>query len=162
MPISVSEKRLLNFSTHSWVRSKTGSWNLMPYLLSGYGLLWLIQRDVVKGNLNSLWPSEAVWNHRSWSTLFQAMACCLTAPSHHLHKWGPTISQVIWHSPDDNFTKKMLKIYIYIISIFIIMYLVIICKNLLWHIPSFVVIISFTLGMHSCCSLSFAISSLHA
>ena len=25
-----------------------------------------------------LWPSDAMWQHRSWSTLFQAMACYLT------------------------------------------------------------------------------------
>ena len=34
--------------------------------------------------LNSLWPSDAIWRHRSGSTLFQVMACCLTAPSHNL------------------------------------------------------------------------------
>ena len=42
---------------------------------------------------NSLWPSDTIWGHRSWSTLAQAMACCLTAPSHYLnqywhHQWG--------------------------------------------------------------------------
>ena len=45
--------------------------------------------------LNSLWPSDAIWWHRSWSTLVQVMACCLTAPSHYLNqcwlivKYGP-------------------------------------------------------------------------
>ena len=44
---------------------------------------------------NSLWPSDAIWHHRSKSTLVQVMACCLTAPSHHApkpmltnHQWG--------------------------------------------------------------------------
>ena len=45
--------------------------------------------------LNSLWPSDAIWRQRSGSTLAQAMACCLTAPSHYLnqmltdHQWSP-------------------------------------------------------------------------
>ena len=34
--------------------------------------------------LNSLWPSDIMWRHRSGSTLAQVMACCLTAPSHYL------------------------------------------------------------------------------
>ena len=36
--------------------------------------------------LNSLWPSNAIWQHRSRSTLTQVMACCLTAPSHYLNQ----------------------------------------------------------------------------
>ena len=28
--------------------------------------------------VNSLWPSDAIWRHRSQSTLAQVMACCLT------------------------------------------------------------------------------------
>ena len=36
--------------------------------------------------VNSLWPSNAMWRHRSGSTLAQVMACCLTAPSHYLNQ----------------------------------------------------------------------------
>ena len=32
--------------------------------------------------VNSLWPSDTIWQHRSGSTLAQVMACCLRAPSH--------------------------------------------------------------------------------
>ena len=32
--------------------------------------------------LNSLWPSDAIWQHRSRSTLAQIMYCCLMASSH--------------------------------------------------------------------------------
>ena len=32
--------------------------------------------------INSLWPSDAIWRHRSGSALAQIMACRLTAPSH--------------------------------------------------------------------------------
>ena len=37
--------------------------------------------------VNSLWPSVATWWHRSGSTLAQAMACCLSAPSHFLNQF---------------------------------------------------------------------------
>ena len=43
---------------------------------------------------NSLRPSDAIWRHRSWSTLAQVMACCLTAPSHHLNQCWLIISEV--------------------------------------------------------------------
>ena len=35
---------------------------------------------------NSLKPSDAIWRHKSGSTLAQVMACCLTAPSHYLNQ----------------------------------------------------------------------------
>ena len=33
--------------------------------------------------VNSLWPGDAMWWHKSGSTLAQVRACCLTAPSHY-------------------------------------------------------------------------------
>ena len=36
--------------------------------------------------VNSLWSSDAIWQHRSGSPLAQVMACCLTAPSHYLNQ----------------------------------------------------------------------------
>ena len=51
---------------------------------------------------NSLWPSDAIWSHRSGSTLAQVMACCLTTPSHYLNQcW--LISEVPWHLSEDHF-----------------------------------------------------------
>ena len=53
--------------------------------------------------INSLWPSDAIWWHKSGSTLAQVVACCLTAPSHYLNQcW--LISQVQWRSSHGNFT----------------------------------------------------------
>ena len=53
---------------------------------------------------NSMRPSDAIWRHRSGSTLAQVMACCLTAPSHYLNQcW--LISKVQWHSPEGNFAR---------------------------------------------------------
>ena len=49
-------------------------------------------------NINSFWPSGAIWRQRSGSTLAQVMACCLTAPSHYLNQCWLIISEVQWHS----------------------------------------------------------------
>ena len=39
------------------------------------------------------------------------MSCCLTAPSHYLDQCWLMISEVLWHSPDSNFTENTLDIY---------------------------------------------------
>ena len=49
-------------------------------------------------HFNSLWPDDAIWRHRSGSTLAQVMACCLTAPSHYLNQSWLIISKVLCHS----------------------------------------------------------------
>ena len=54
---------------------------------------------------NSLRPSDAIWRHRSGSRLAQAMACCLTAPSHYLNQCWLIISKVYLHSSDGNFIR---------------------------------------------------------
>ena len=54
--------------------------------------------------LNSLRPSDAIWRQGHLSTLLQVMACCLTASSHYLNQCGLIISEVLWHSPEGNFT----------------------------------------------------------
>ena len=56
-------------------------------------------------NLNSLRPSDAIWWHRSGSSLAQIMACCLTAPSHYLNQCWLIINKVQWHSSEGNFVR---------------------------------------------------------
>ena len=56
--------------------------------------------------LNSLRPSDAIWRHRSGSTLAHVMACCLMAPSHYLNQCWLVINKVQWHSPKSNFTRN--------------------------------------------------------
>ena len=56
-------------------------------------------------SFNSLWPSDAIWQHRTWSTLAQVTACCLTAPSHYLNQCWLIISKVQSHSSGNPFTK---------------------------------------------------------
>ena len=63
--------------------------------------------------VNSLWPSDAIWWHGSGSTLAQVMACCLTAPSHYLNQCWLTISEILWHSPESNFTENTKDIYLW-------------------------------------------------
>ena len=53
----------------------------------------------------SFWPSDTVWRQRSGSTLAQVMACCLMAPSQYLNQCWLIISDVQWHSYEDNFTR---------------------------------------------------------
>ena len=47
---------------------------------------------------------DAIWGHRSGSTLAQVMACCLVAPSNYLNQCCLIISQVLWHLLESNFT----------------------------------------------------------
>ena len=62
-------------------------------------------------NINSLWPHDAVWQHRSGSKLAQVMAWCLIAPSHYLNQCWLIISKVLWQSPESNFTGNVQDIY---------------------------------------------------
>ena len=55
--------------------------------------------------LTHLWPSDTIWRQRSGSTLAQAMACCLTAPSHYLNQCWLIISKVQWHSSECTSTR---------------------------------------------------------
>ena len=58
--------------------------------------LWMI--------INSLGPSDAIWRQRSWSTLAQVMAGCLTTPSHYMNQCWLIISKVEWHLSKGKFT----------------------------------------------------------
>ena len=63
--------------------------------------------------INSFWPSDTIWWHRSGSTLAQVMTCCLTAPSHYLNQCCQIISEVLRHSPDGYFTANTQHIYLW-------------------------------------------------
>ena len=56
--------------------------------------------------INPLRPNDAIWRHRSGSTLAQVMACCLMAPSHYLNQCWLNISVALWHSAENNFTRN--------------------------------------------------------
>ena len=63
-----------SYMCHHWLR-----W-LVPCSVPSHYLTqwWLL--------VNSLWPSDAIWQYRSGSTLLQIMACCLMAK-----RWNTTI-----------------------------------------------------------------------
>ena len=50
--------------------------------------------QVTPDMLNSLWPGDTLWQHRSGSTLSQVMASCLTASSHYLDQCWPFVQAV--------------------------------------------------------------------
>ena len=62
-------------------------------------LEWRIVQSVM---IKPLRPSDAIWRQRSWTTLAQVMACCLTAPSHYLNQCRLIITEVYWHSSERN------------------------------------------------------------
>ena len=56
---------------------------------------------------NSFGPSDAIWRWRSWSTLIQVMAWCLTAPNHYLNQCWLIINKVLWHSSQDIIIRRL-------------------------------------------------------
>ena len=67
--------------------------------------------QILSLHINSLWPIYVIWRQGSRSTLGQVMASCLMAPSHYLNQCWLMISEVLWHSPDSNFTENTQDIY---------------------------------------------------
>ena len=45
-------------------------------------------------HINSLWPSDTIWRHKSGSKLARVMACCLMAPNHYLNLLYPLLNKV--------------------------------------------------------------------
>ena len=71
----------LSSQSASNAESVSTSW--CRYVPATQCMLWL-----------ALWPNDAIWWHRSGSTLAQVMACCLTAPSHYLNQCWIIITEV--------------------------------------------------------------------
>ena len=64
------------------------------------GMIWnAFLQNNSSYEVNSLWPSDAIWHHVTWSPLVQVMACCLTAPTQLTNNH----SEVQWHSFKGNF-----------------------------------------------------------
>ena len=68
---------------------------------------WLIKFCWRLDFINLLWPCDAIWHHRTCSGFVQAMACCLTAPSHYLNQGWFTFKCVLWHSPESTFKRSV-------------------------------------------------------
>ena len=61
---------------------------------------------VTHGQINSLWPGDAIWQHTSGSTLAQIMACCLMASSHYLNQCWLINKGPADLSPEINFPRS--------------------------------------------------------
>ena len=80
----------------------TGKWKWITQWVPKSSVVWLKytsyqQQLLIEMNWMSIYswrPSDAIWQHRSVSTLAQVMACCLTAPSHYLNQGWFIISKV--------------------------------------------------------------------
>ena len=59
--------------------------------------LWRHCNDICVTSINT-------WTRRSETIVVQAMACCLTAPSQCLNQYCLLITDVVWHSSDNNST----------------------------------------------------------
>ena len=52
--------------------------------------------------MKSVWLNGNIWRHRSWWTLAQIVACCLTALSHYLNQYWLIIAKVQCHRSESN------------------------------------------------------------
>ena len=95
------KKTHLCFLKFSFVINKFVLW--MRYLIPNWELRSSRYHSTLE--VDSLWPSKAIWQHRSGSTLDLVMACCLTTPSHYLHQCSLFIGEVLWHSPESDLTE---------------------------------------------------------
>ena len=71
------------------------------------------QKSYGVSSVNTLGSGDAIWHHKSGSTLAQIMACCLTAPSHYLNQCWLILSEVLWHLLERNFTGGALAIILF-------------------------------------------------
>ena len=55
-------------------------------------------------SIKSLWPSDTRWWQRSGWTFVQLMAFCLMAPSRYMNQCWLIIREVLWYSPEGNYT----------------------------------------------------------
>ena len=102
---SLPELKLTNCQLNPW---EWNSVHLSFCLKKGIGKCLQNGGHFVHLWINSLWSNDALWWHRSWSTLFQVMAWCLTAPSHYLNQyWSMIIDGILWHSLASRFMRRV-------------------------------------------------------
>ena len=103
------------------VPNTTSGSGWVSHALQGHLHTWYWLSSIngsLASTINSLWPSDTIWRHRSGSTLAQVMACCLMAPSHYLTQCWLIIRKFSDHQlraisqemPQPSITKVSLKI----------------------------------------------------
>ena len=97
VPMMVSLLAHICVTRHQWINPE--------FALPDFGYYHIVSC------LNSLWPSDAIWRHRSELTLARIMSCCLTSSNHYLNKSCFIIESVLWHSTGRNFTRTVHDLY---------------------------------------------------
>ena len=88
-----------------WTPGNKIQWN------SNRNSIIFIEENAFQGRwVKSLWPGDAIWRQGSRSTLVQAMAWCLTAPSHYLNQCWLIITKVQLCSSEGNFAWDIIAI----------------------------------------------------
>ena len=101
--------KIMVSSTFRQIQNDFSNWNILTYVSTYIEIPPFFSRKCLystptplqpthKWHVNLLWPRDAIWCHKFWSTLVHLMACCLTAPSHYLNQCWLTI----WHSSQGN------------------------------------------------------------
>ena len=88
MPLNLTNENLTWVQVMAWCRQETSHYlnQWWPRSPTSYGITRLHW-------VNSLRPSDAIWQHGAGSTLVHVMACYLTAPSHYLNQCWLIISK---------------------------------------------------------------------
>ena len=84
---SADERRsyIVTLSLNDWAHTQIYLW---------WRYLKWPTRSLGTSDVNSFWPSDAIWQHRIESNFMQVMACCLTPPSHYLNQFWLITSKV--------------------------------------------------------------------
>ena len=102
--LDIHEK--VSFTIYHWSYWWIGAEQATSRFLNQWWQRFMLSYSISRTHwVNSLRPSDAIWRHRSMSTLVQVMAWCCQAASHYLNQCWLVISKVLWGSREDNFTR---------------------------------------------------------
>ena len=61
--------------------------------------------QILSYDQNSLWFSDAVWRHITWSSLVKVTTCCISVANHYLNQYWLNVSEILWHSLHSTFAR---------------------------------------------------------
>ena len=100
---------LYTFHHRPWVKNgfaMSMNWNLLNQLYICIYILYVLLNIKLFSSRECL-MCGAIWRHPSVTTLAEAMACCLMAPSHYPNQCWLRIREHLWHSFESNFTASI-------------------------------------------------------
>ena len=84
-----------------WLGTDLGTFLYLNQYLPSSMMPYDITNSLGLNEFNSLWPIDAIWQHRTGSTLAQVMTCYLMVTSHYYLNWcWLIISKLLWHSSE--------------------------------------------------------------